>query len=190
MSKLLNCDFFSDEEAVSTPEADSAVPEEKPVRSANRRSALLIACAAAAVILAVCLLVIPRLSKKAQPVYTDANGVSTTPADYQAITPNDQDKAYISIEPSLTIENMDGANFYLYTFLLHEDNGTAFSIERVQNVMFWQDSAGADEYSAGQIRKFNLASLICPHTAPLNIWAVSPPARPRESRTASASVSR
>ena len=135
------------EEAAET-EAD-AVPAQGAAGKKTRRILLL-----AAVLLAVCFLLLPALRGKPAASTPDANGRRYAVADYDKTTPNEAGKAYLTIERSLTVRPGDGKDYYAINFSVREDNGIAFTIERLECVIFFADHADVRVFSHNELAGF------------------------------------
>ncbi|MBQ9198163.1 MAG: helix-turn-helix transcriptional regulator [Clostridia bacterium] len=167
LSSLLNYQFEIPEENApgDNAPADPAGPttarqEEAAEAKANNRPAykkLFLCAAAVIVLLAACLIIIPRLNgQQKKGVFISAGGTRYTIADYQAVTPRKEGKAYLSVTPRLEIRNPGENTFYFYSFILREENGIPFTIQRSECVQFFENSAGADIYSGEELKAFEL----------------------------------
>lgn len=121
----------------------------------SRRKILLWAIAALAVVAAACLLIIPRLTGSKEFVYKTEDGTIISISDFNVVTPKQEGKAYLSVTPHLTIQN-EGTSFFMYKFLLREENGIPFSIEQTECVTFFADSFGRFVFTADELRNFEM----------------------------------
>ena len=139
-------------EEAAEKEAD-AVPAPGAAGKKTRRN-LLLAVALAAVLLAACFLLLPALRGKPAVSTPDANGRRYAVADYDKTTPNEAGKAYLTIERSLTVRPGDGKDYYAINFSVREDNGIAFTIDRLECVIFFTDHADVRVFSHNELAGF------------------------------------
>ena len=152
LGQALHYDFMNGEAApqAETEKPAEAAPSKKPF---TKRNIIIGAAALAAVILIVCLLVIPKQSGKPAE-YQDGNGKVYTAADYQAVTPNQAGKAYLSITTTLEKQPTGNGGQFMYSFLMKEENGIGFTIERMEHINFFYstNTISMDAFTADDIR--------------------------------------
>lgn len=128
----------AEEEAVA-PETAS-VEEEAGPRKRNRL--YLVAAAALLVLVLLGIFVFgPALRNPLSLSVPDNAGTRYAVSDYNQTTPNEADKAYLSIVRTLSVRPGDGKDFYAINFTVREDNGIAFSIDRLEMIIFFSDHA-------------------------------------------------
>ena len=162
LSQLLDYDFLqnqtldSPESAPDIPrEADAPTPDDAPaVPSPNETAvrikkrwrvvgAALLVCAA--LICAAFLLLRPGRSG------FDAG-------QYRKETPNDPDRAFLSIDSRTWEENNGGSTYSRYSFTLTERNGKPFNVDRIEANMENSRNKGVNTIilTAGDLRSFGL----------------------------------
>ena len=152
LGQVLHYDFMNGE---NVPQAENEKPAEaEPVKKLfTKRNIIIAAAALAAVVLIVCLLVVPKQSEKTN-VYKDHNGKVYTVADYKAATPNEAGKAYLSITTTLEKQPTGNGGQFMYSFMMKEENGIGFTIERMEHINFFYstDTISMDTFTADDIR--------------------------------------
>lgn len=149
LGQILHTDFLNAGNAAEAEiplpenaESQDEQPDEEPDTSLKRKRLLP---AAAAAMLAVLLLAVfflfPLLQKKTDKKVQDAGGTHYAVSDFDRTTPNEDGKAYLTIEKTLTVRPGDGKDYYAINFTAHEDNGIAFSTDRMDLVIFFEDHA-------------------------------------------------
>ena len=144
--KLSSAEFSPAESRVSS---DSS-------RSSGLRKYILPGLAALALLVLACVglatLLTPREEKKAA-AYTDGNGKVYSIEDYKAVTPVEADKAYLSVGTELKTQQTSNGAHFLYTFVLREENGIGFTMERLEHVNFFYDgtSVSVDTFTTEDI---------------------------------------
>ena len=144
-----------------TGPAGAASGEVRPAGAApvktpfSKRNIILAVAAFAAIVLIVCLLVIPKSSNKPTE-YTDGSGKIYTAADYQAVTPNEAGKAYLSITTTLERQPTSNGGQFMYTFTMKEENGIGFTIERMEHINFFYstNTISMDTFTADDVRSW------------------------------------
>ena len=156
MSQVLHFDFMNGD---TVPQIQASAEAEKPAEAVpakellSKRNIIIGVAALAAVILIVCLLVIPKPASK--PIeYKDGNGKVYAAADYQAVTPNEAGKAYLSITTTLQKQPTSNGGHFMYSFLMKEENGIGFTIERMEHINFFYstDTISMDTFTADDVR--------------------------------------
>ena len=154
LGQVLHFDFLGGD---TMPLVESEA--EKPVEAVpakalfTKRNIIFAAAAFAAVVLIICLLVIPKHSNKPAE-YKDSSGKVYTAADYQAVTPNEAGKAYLSITTTLEKQPTSNGGHFLYSFMMKEENGIGFTIERMEHINFFYstDTVSIDTFTADDVR--------------------------------------
>ncbi len=152
LGQVLHYDFMNGE---NTPQAEA----EKPAGTApakklfTKKNIIIGAASLAAVILIVCLLVLPKQSEKTN-AYKDDNGKVYTVADYKAVTPNEAGKAYLSITTTLEKQPTGNGGQFMYSFMMKEENGIGFTIERMEHINFFYstNTISMDTFTADDVR--------------------------------------
>lgn len=154
LGQVLHFDFVNGETA---PQAEAEKPAEAaPVKKLfTKRNIIIGAAALAAVILVVCLLIVPKLSEKPK-VYKGDGSKEYLIADYKAVTPNEAGKAYLSITTTLEKEPTSYGGAYMYSFMMKEENGIGFTIERMEHINFFYstDTISMNTFTAEDIRSW------------------------------------
>ena len=160
-------------EAPEHPQEDVGQPapvssaSEKPAEAVKplRRKNLYIIGAAALVlvVLCICLFVVPALTGKSTPkeraykYKSPVDGETYTIARFQQETANEQGKAYLRVNPSLTVNRGENYDYWIFEIKYHEMNGIAFSINRIEQVFFTKDKENTEQiFTASDIRAFGL----------------------------------
>ena len=154
LGQVLQFDFISDDaSSQAEPEADKPAETTPGKKWFTKRNILLAASIFAAAVLIVCLVVIPKLSNKPAE-YTDGNGKIYAAADYQAVTPNEAGKAYLSITTTLERQPTSNGGHFAYSFVMKEENGIGFTIERMEHINFFYstNTISMDTFTADDIR--------------------------------------
>lgn len=155
LGQVLHFDFMNGD-TVPQAETEAETPAEAAPAKArfSKRNIILAAAAFAAVVLIVCLLVIPKLSNKPANEYKDGSGKIYTAADYQAVTPNEAGKAYLSITTTLEKQPTSNGGNFMYSFKMKEENGIGFTIERMEHINFFYstDTISMDSFTADDVR--------------------------------------
>lgn len=107
-------------------------------------------CAAALVITAVLFLTggLPGGKDPAQQEFTAENepGVRYRISDYQAVTPREDGKAYLVINTESRVEHGENKDFWMYSFVMHEDQEPAFRLTETELVYFFTDHVHPTHY--------------------------------------------
>ena len=156
LGQVLHFDFMNGD---TVPQAGEAAEAEKPAEASpakalfTKRKIILAAAAIAAVVLIICLLAIPKPSDRPA-VYKDGSGKVYTAADYQAVTPNEAGKAYLSITTTLERQPTGSGGHFMYSFMMKEENGIGFTIERMEHINFFYstDTISMDTFTADDVR--------------------------------------
>ena len=165
LGDVLHTDFLKEEDPLPQEESaegpasvDGGMSPEQPAPEASgspagkSRKLVPVYAAAAALLLCGLLLVLFSLLNRPARSAPDDSGRRYFIADYDTTAPNDPEKAYLSIDKTLTVRHGDGGDFYLINFTLHEDNGVAFSIDRLELVIFSETKADPHVFSAEDLR--------------------------------------
>ena len=122
-----------------TPDVQAAAQPAAP----RKRTRLYLGLAAVLICIAllICLILLPALRSRPAAVVSDRDGRRYAIADYDKTTPNEAGKAYLSILKTLSVRPGDGRDYYTINFTAREDNGVAFSITRLDMVIFFTDHA-------------------------------------------------
>lgn len=154
LGQILHFDFLKGEAA---PQAEAEKPADTvPAKKRFTKKSIMIGSAAlAAVVLIVCLFVIPKLSSKPK-VYKGDGGKIYRISDYQAVTPNVAGKAYLSITTTLEKEPTSYGGAYMYSFMMKEENGIGFTIERMEHINFFYstDTVSMNTFTAEDVRSW------------------------------------
>ena len=154
LGQTLHYDFMNGETA---PQAETEKPAETaPAKKLfTTRNIIIAAAALAVVVLIVCLLVIPKRSNKPAE-YKDGNGQIYAAADYQAVTPNEPGKAYLSITTTLQKQPTSNGGQFMYSFMMKEENGIGFTIERMEHINFFYstNTISMDSFTADDVRSW------------------------------------
>ncbi|MBR1607202.1 MAG: helix-turn-helix transcriptional regulator [Clostridia bacterium] len=154
LSQVLQYSFETQAAREAEPEPEQ--PQAPKARPALNKRLLICAVAIAAVVLCAVLLA-PRLfPAKAKTVYTSANGVSYAISDYQTVTPNVPGKAYLSITPELRFEDVGESGYMKFNFVLREENGFPFFIQKIENTIFFKKDLDVYVFNADELRTFEL----------------------------------
>ena len=161
LTELLECEFEIPEGTENIPEetgeqadeavAASGVQGEEAERGTSGRPGtkkngkqkrIILGCIIAAVLViagvVLALTLKPAPEEKPQEiVYTDGSGKVYDPTDYKAVTPNEAGKAYISLETKLTIQQQSYGEHFMYDFIMKEENGIGFHIDRMDHITFF-----------------------------------------------------
>lgn len=156
LGQVLHFDFMNGD---TVPQIQAEAEAEKPAEAApvkkllSKRNIIIGVAALAAVILIVCLLIIPKPSNKPV-VYKGGNGKVYSAADYQAVTPNEMGKAYLSITTTLEKQPTSNGGQFMYSFMMKEENGIGFTIERMEHINFFYstDTISMDTFTADDVR--------------------------------------
>lgn len=157
LSEALQYNFQSGEAITPGETAEQTAASENSIaaKAKTRRNLLLWSLAALAVIAAACLLILPRLTSGKETVYYRSDGSPVSISDYKTISPRQEGKAYLSVTPSLSIQN-EVSGYFMYSFLLREENGIPFSIEQTECIQFFADTCGAQVFTAEELRNYEL----------------------------------
>ena len=175
LSKVLDYSFETERTIQSTEEAPgdksadinqpaAPVPpamDEKPAEGKTRwkgwtkKKLWAAACALIAVVLA-CLLLLPSLRSKPADSVPAADGTRYAIADYDQTTPKEPGKAYLTIIKTLSVRPGDGKDYYAINFTMREDNGIAFTIDRLELVIFSSDHASVFAFSHDDLANADL----------------------------------
>ena len=135
-----------------TPVAPDIQPGPAPApepAAPRKRTRLYLGLAAVLICIAllICLILLPALRSRPAAVVSDRDGRRYAIADYDKTTPNEAGKAYLSILKTLSVRPGDGRDYYAINFTAREDNGVAFSITRLDMVIFFTDHADVFAFS-------------------------------------------
>ena len=161
LEKILHTNFLngdadihdiSDAEAyaVDASAADSrsdGMENTKPAdETRKKRKAFIIAAVLAVIVLCAGIIAVTLLNKSAVSVPA-ANGIRYSIADYDKTTTNENGKAYLTIIKTLSVRPGDGKDYYDINFTVREDNGIAFTINRLEMIIFFTDHADVHVFS-------------------------------------------
>lgn len=130
-----------------TPQADSAISSQEMAHTTHRRRVIIFCAAAVAVVLCVALLIVPVLRHKVVEVPPTSEMVDTakiTKEFFKQDNRNEAGHALPSLTTKLETKTADGIDLWSYEFIIHEKNGMAFDIDRVETYTFVRDKV--DEY--------------------------------------------
>ena len=132
--------------------AEQTAPEKKFFSS--KRNIILCAAALAAVVIIALLILIPRMNGQPKAAeYKDSSGKVYTIADYQTATPNEEGKAWLTITTTLEKQNTSYGGHFMYTFMMKEENGIGFTIDRMEHVnFFYSPGVSVDTFTADDVR--------------------------------------
>lgn len=163
LGQVLHFDFMNDapirKEIQTAGQFTASPPPEIPAGIAPvnqlQKKRILAIVALAVIILIVSLIVIPKRSGTPS-AYKDDSGKVYTVADYKAVTPNQPGKAYLSITTTLEKQPTGNGGNFLYAFIMKEENGIGFSIERMEHINFFYsgNSVSIDTFTADDVRTF------------------------------------
>ena len=157
LGQVLHFDFINGDAASrAAVEAEAEKPAEAPPagRRFTKKNLIICLAALAAVILIVCMVVIPKLSNHKPAEYKDGSGKTYVASDYQAVTPNEAGKAYLSIITTLERVPTSNGGHFKYVFRMKEENGIGFTIERMEHINFFYavNSVSVDTFTADDVR--------------------------------------
>ena len=183
LSQVLEYSF--EQEMSKTPETASPLPEseqegEAPVINAERhvKRRWVIVCAAVLMVV-VCVLVLSHVfglrQKEAstEPMQYTVKGTTgeVPPLSYfDEVVPNEAGKAYLAIEPTVSVTQNDATAYQMYDFQIIERNGIGFNIEYVIYLHYSHTgSVYRGVFTAQDFRSFNLDPNLPPYgTMPFN----------------------
>ena len=113
----------------------------------QKRKKIILAAVLAAIVLCAGIILAVTLLKKPADSVPAANGTRYAIADYDQTTPNEAGKAYLTIVKTLSVRPGDGKDYYAINFTAREDNGIAFTIDRLEMVIFFTDHADVYVFS-------------------------------------------
>ena len=110
---------------------------------------ILSALALALIVLCACLLIVPALSQK----HTAKERAYKSPVDgelytierFKQETANEAGKAYLIVNPSLNITHGENYDYWMYDIVFHEMNSVAFSVDRVEQVIFAKEKENVEQ---------------------------------------------
>ena len=138
---------------------------EKPAEGVKppRRKAPYIISAAALVliVLCVCLLVVPALmsttTAKERAYKSPVDGATYTITRFQKAADDEKGKAYLLINPALNISHGENYDYWMWNIAYHEMNGIAFSIDRIEQVIFAKEKENVEQIiTAADIRAYGM----------------------------------
>lgn len=119
---------------------------------------------------AVCVFVLIWTNRQPKHVVKGTPGEVTPISAYEEVVPNDPDKAYLSIEPTVSVVDNGGSAYQMYDFKIIETNGIGFNIEYV--TYFHYSDKGTvyrGVFTAQDFRSFGLDPELPPYgTLPFN----------------------
>ena len=134
------------------------------VKSLRRKAPYIIGAAVlACIVLLVCLLLVPALthktSAKERAYKSPVDGETYTIARFQQETANEAGRAYLMINPVLSINHGENYDYWMYDIVCHEMNGIAFSVDRVEQVIFAKEKENVEQiFSAADFRANGIAT--------------------------------
>ena len=115
-------------------------------------------------IAAVLLVLLWPRAEKHKVQYAGDSGKIYHTADYDQVTPNDPEKAYLSISTTVETKKMSYGDHYMYSFKMREENGIGFHIDRIDNVTFFYGGiAESNSFTAEDITGWGDNPEIPPH---------------------------
>lgn len=146
------------QEASDHPAPSTSAPSRLPRK---RVLVAVSALAAAALLFALWFfLILPNLPKT---VYTDTDGSRYTIAQFQTAVENEEGKAYLRLEPTVTLTEGENYNYWMYGFNMYEENGIALSVNRVEEFVFGEKKLVHRTYGAADIEAYGTSLEIEPH---------------------------
>ena len=173
LSKALEYSFETEaqtaETATEAPQdagqpLSTARPSEKLAEgvSAPRRKKYYWIALAAVAVLCIGLLVpalLHRSSARERAYKSPTNGEIYTVERFQEEAANEAGKAYLRVDPTLTVNHSENYDFWLYDFAYHEMNGIAISVDRVEHVIFCRDKENVEQiYTAADMQAAGLST--------------------------------
>ena len=170
LSRVLQYSFVDAREtgAQTGPEnapqsAPAPLAEQTAKRPDRKLTYILGALVAALVVLVACLVLVPALKEKNAPP-EQADPTPTVTADvreradkspeeektdaaalFRQEAKNEAGKAYLRVDPTLSVNHGDNFDYWLYTFTFYEMNGIALSIDRVEQVIFARERENVEQ---------------------------------------------
>ena len=164
LSKALDYSFEAEgaiqptAEALEERQADAEQPapvsstienQVKGIKNARRKKQYIIGAAALVlVVLLVCLLLVPALTNRTtakERAYKAPDGEIYTIARFQQEAANESGKAYLRVNPSLNINHGENYDYWMFEINYHEMNGVAFSIDRIEQVIFAKEKENVEQ---------------------------------------------
>lgn len=71
--------------------------------------------------------------------------------DFQAVTPRTEGKAYLTINTESSVIRGDNRDFWMYNFVMHEDQGHDFRVDQIEAVYFAAGFAHPTVYSVDDL---------------------------------------
>lgn len=122
---------------------------------------LMGAAALIAIIFLAYFLLVPALTNKTtakeRAYKSPADGETYAIERFQQEAKNEAGKAYLRVEPSLTVSHGENYDYWMYDVAYHEMNGVAFSIDRIEQVIFAKEKENVEQIiTAADMRAYGL----------------------------------
>ena len=175
LSRLLEHSFV--ETAGAEPPAAEQTAAEKPagevpaadagrdgVSSRNRILYILSAAVLALAVLCACLLLSApgrKTTAKERAYKSPADGETYTVSRFRQETDNDTGKSYLASSPVLRVARGENYDYWMYEIVYHEMNGIAFSIDRIEQVIFAKEKENVEQiFTAADLRAYGMETEI------------------------------
>ena len=144
------------EQAVPVSPAAAAVKGAK-IKPAHIIGAAVPVCA----VLLVCLLLLPVLTNKTsskERAYKSPEGEIYTIARFRQEAANEAGKAYLRVDPSLSVSHGDNYDYWMWDVSYHEMNGAGCSIVRMEQVIFAREKENVEQIiTAADFQAYGMA---------------------------------
>ena len=144
------------EQAVPVSPAAAAVKGSK-IKPAHIIGAVVPVCA----VLLVCLLLLPALTNKTsakERAYKSPEGEIYTIARFRQEAANEAGKAYLRVNPSLSVSHGDNYDYWMWDVAYHEMNGAGCSIVRMEQVIFAREKENVEQIiTAADFQAYGMA---------------------------------
>ena len=132
--------------------SDSDLPDKRSRPFRNKATYCICAAVLILAVLGIFFLIAPAMQRKSA---SDVQG--HTAEYYQQVAENEAGKAYLMINTSVSISHDESGDQWFYSVVFHEMNGCAFSIDRVEHVIFDRTNGNTKQvYGAGDFRACGL----------------------------------
>lgn len=173
LAQALDCrfDVNGQENKTENGESDNkadnlTVPEEGPEKkadnSATRKKSVLPLIIAVAIIISAAVLIIIFSHPFGQPespkefISNTEKGVRYRIEDYQAVTPREEGKPYLTINTESRVEHGENRDFWMYSFILIEDQGKPIHLQQIVQVVFSADRAFPQVFPESELATYQI----------------------------------
>lgn len=76
--------------------------------------------------------------------------------DYKAVTPREEGKAYLTINTESRVEHGENTDYWMYDFVLHEDQGKSIHVQQIEQVIFVGNRAHVSLFPEKDLQAFQI----------------------------------